>query len=32
MRNRKLILVGKPEWKKPVGHLGIDGRIMRKEF
>jgi hypothetical protein len=28
MRNTHNILVGKPEWKRPRGRLGVDGRIL----
>jgi hypothetical protein len=28
MRNAYKIIVRKPEWKRPLGRLGIDGRII----
>jgi hypothetical protein len=30
MRHEYKILVGKPEWKRPLGRLGVDGRIILK--
>jgi hypothetical protein len=32
MRNSYKILVGKPEGKRPLGYLGIDGKIILKKI